>query len=90
MAFWGLKQETKLQGDGHKVVADDLQKLVLEPFGEWAHGHEGRIKDSKTNLLDLWLREYEHSLNEVNKLKATYHAKMRTADEAEDEFVFCA
>jgi len=86
MAFWGLKQETKVQADGHRRLADDLRTLALDPFSTWAKNHEQRIADAKLNLLDSWLRDYEQSINEVDKLKNAYHSKTRRADEAEDEY----
>ena len=87
MAFWGIKQETKVQADGHRSLANDLQALALQPFAAWAKGHEQRVKDAKLNLLDVWLHEYEQSINEVDKLRNAYHSKTRKADEAEDECV---
>lgn len=87
MAFWGLKQETRAQADGHKAIANDLRTLALEPFSAYAKGHEQRLRDAKANLLDIWLREYEQAIGEVNKLRSTYESKTRKADEAEDEYV---
>jgi len=87
MAFWGLKQETKAQADGHRALANDLRNLALEPFSTWAKGHEQRIKDAKTNLLDMWIYDYERSISEADRLKNAYHSKTRKADEAEDEYV---
>lgn len=87
MAFFGLKQEAKVQGDAHRAIATDLRALALDPFSSWAKGHEQRIRDARINLLDIWLREYEQSIGEVNKLRSTYHMKTRKADEAEDEYV---
>ncbi|KAG8788636.1 hypothetical protein FRC19_009933 [Serendipita sp. 401] len=88
MAFWGLKQEAKAQGDGHKAVANDLKSLALQPFATWAKGHEERIADAKLNLLDMWLKDYEDSYEEIERLKNEYHTKMRKADEAEDDAKF--
>ncbi|PVG03325.1 hypothetical protein CPB86DRAFT_724005 [Serendipita vermifera] len=88
MAFWGLKQETRAQGDGHRALANDLRQMALEPFSEWAKGHEQRIRDAKVNLLEMWLYDYEQSVKEVDKLRNTYHSKTRKADEAEDDAKF--
>lgn len=88
MAFWGLKQETKAQGDGHRAVANDLQALALQPFASWSKGHAQRVKDAKINVLDLWVGDYEQALEEVNKLRETYYSKTRKADEAEDDAKF--
>ncbi|KAG8834562.1 hypothetical protein FRC17_008396 [Serendipita sp. 399] len=87
MAFWGLQQETRAQGNGHKAIADDLNTLALQPFATWAKGHEERISDAKLNLLDLWLKDYEDSREEVEALKNAYYTKTRKADEAEDESI---
>jgi len=85
MAFWGLKQETKAQGDGHRTVANDLQALALQPFASWSKGHAQRVKDAKINMLDLWVGDYEQAREEVNRLREAYYSKTRKADEAEDE-----
>jgi hypothetical protein len=85
MAFAGLIAETRAQGEGHRAIARNLQDLALKPFSEWATGHEQRIRDAKVNLLDIWLREYEQFIDEVNKLRNVYQTKTRKADEAEDE-----
>lgn len=46
---------------------------------------------SKGVVLNQWLYNYEHHVGEVAKLKHQYLAKVRKADEAEDEYVtFCA
>jgi hypothetical protein len=87
MAFWGLKQETRAQGDGHRALANDLRQMALEPFSTWAKGHEQRVRDAKINLLEMWLYDYEQSVKDVEKLRNSYHTKTRKADEAEDEFV---
>lgn len=41
---------------------------------------------SKGVVLSQWLYSYEHNIGEVAKLKHQYLAKVRAADEAEDEY----
>lgn len=42
---------------------------------------------SKGVVLNQWLYNYEHHIGDVAKLKHQYLAKVRKADEAEDEYV---
>ena len=46
---------------------------------------QDRLKQSKTHLLDDWLPSYEQADTGVATLKQQYLAKVRKADEAEDE-----
>lgn len=85
MTFLGLKQESVAQGEAHKALARDLEQFVLEPFQGWAEGHASRITDSKLTLLDERLKIYEDAVARVTKLQETYQAKVRKADELEDQ-----
>jgi hypothetical protein len=101
MAFRGLKVESVAQGEVHRGIARDLENLVMEPFSEWAERHKDRIYDSRTVLLDEWLRAYEQGQSDVSLyfsprqllriyfqvlyLRNQYHNKIHEADEAEDE-----
>ncbi|KDQ61776.1 hypothetical protein JAAARDRAFT_123616 [Jaapia argillacea MUCL 33604] len=88
MAFRCLQAESVNQGTAHRQVAKELNDLVAGPFEEWAVGHRERIKQSKQNLLEGWLRAYEREQGEVAKLKTQYLTKMRKSDEAEDDARF--
>jgi hypothetical protein len=48
---------------------------------------QDRLKQNKATVIDNWLRSYEQAQADVAKLKSTYLAKVRRADEAEDEYV---
>ncbi|KAJ3835952.1 hypothetical protein F5878DRAFT_566406 [Lentinula raphanica] len=88
MAFRGLQTESTAQASVHKNISKELDSLVADPFAEWAKGYKDRIMQSKGVVLNQWLYSYEHNLGEVAKLKHQYLAKVRKADEAEDDVKF--
>ncbi|THH01772.1 hypothetical protein EW145_g6857, partial [Phellinidium pouzarii] len=88
MAFRGLQAESAAQGEAHRTVAKELKELVVEPFAEWAAGHKDRILGTRNAIIDGWLKSYELSQGETDKLKHQYLAKIRRADEAEDDAKF--
>ncbi|KAJ4473838.1 hypothetical protein J3R30DRAFT_3296406 [Lentinula aciculospora] len=88
MAFRGLQTESTAQAQVHQNISKELSTLVADPFAEWAKGYKGRIMQSKGVVLSQWLYSYEHNIGEVSKLKHQYLAKVRKADEAEDDVKF--
>ncbi|KAJ3908094.1 hypothetical protein F5879DRAFT_794340 [Lentinula edodes] len=88
MAFRGLQTESTAQAKLHQNMAKELSSLVADPFAEWAKGYKDRIVQSKGVVLNQWLYNYEHHTGEVAKLKHQYLAKVRKADEAEDDAKF--
>ncbi|KAF9485462.1 hypothetical protein BDN70DRAFT_847745 [Pholiota conissans] len=88
MAFRGLQAESAAQGQAHNTIAKELETLVADPFDDWARSYKDRLKQNKATVIDNWLRSYEHAQTDVAKLKSTYLAKVRRADEAEDDVKF--
>ncbi|KAJ7115832.1 hypothetical protein C8R44DRAFT_793397 [Mycena epipterygia] len=88
MAFRGLQNEAATQGLSHKTVANELDALVADPFDQWAQTYKDRLLQSKGSIIDHWIRSYEQAHGEVSKLKHQYLAKIRRADEAEDDAKF--
>nr|GAT46765.1 predicted protein [Mycena chlorophos] len=88
MAFRGLQAESATQGNAHKTIANELETLVVDPFEHWAIAYKDRLEQSRSSILDQWLRAYEQAHGEVAKLKHQYLAKIRRADEAEDDAKF--
>ncbi|KAL5513060.1 RGA8 [Sanghuangporus vaninii] len=88
MAFRGLQAESAAQGEAHRTVAKELKELVADPFAEWADGHKERIYGSRNAVIDGWIKSYELAEGDVDKLKHQYLAKVRRADEAEDDAKF--
>lgn len=88
MAFRGLQAESAAQGKVHKSIANELETLVADPFADWARGYRDRLHQSRSTVMDNWLRGYEHTQGDVDKLKHQYLAKTRKADEAEDDAKF--
>ncbi|QRV88863.1 Rho-GTPase-activating protein [Ceratobasidium sp. AG-Ba] len=87
-AFQGLQAESAAQGDAHKNLAQELEKMVADPFENWAAGHAERIHDSQHALLDIYIKTYEDKGYDILKLKQTYLNKTRLANEAEDDAKF--
>ena len=66
MAFRGLQSESVAQGEAHRGIARDLETLVLDPFTDWSAKHAERIYDSRTVILEEWVKAYEHGQSEVS------------------------
>lgn len=43
MAFRGLQHESTAQGQIHATIANELSKLVADPFDDWAQGYKVRM-----------------------------------------------
>lgn len=65
MAFRGLQGESAAQGEAHKVMAQELETLVADPFEKWAEQHKARISESRGVILEGWLTTFEHRAEEV-------------------------
>ncbi|KAG8744195.1 hypothetical protein FRC10_010661 [Ceratobasidium sp. 414] len=87
-AFQGLQTESAAQGDAHKNLAQELEKMVADPFENWAAGHAERIHETQHVLLDIYIKTYEDKGYDILKLKQTYLNKSRLANEAEDDAKF--
>ncbi|PPQ65486.1 hypothetical protein CVT26_000126 [Gymnopilus dilepis] len=88
MAFRGLQAESVAQGQVHDNIAKELNTLVADPFDEWAQSYKQRLGQHKSTVIDNWLKTYEQAQGEVSKLKSQYLAKVRKADDAEDDAKF--
>ncbi|KAF8631927.1 hypothetical protein AX15_002180 [Amanita polypyramis BW_CC] len=88
MAFHGLQAESAAQAKIHKSVTSELTTLVLNPFTAWALEYKERLRQSKSSVLDNWLRNYEQMQGDIQKLKQHYLEKIRRADDAEDDAKF--
>ncbi len=66
MAFKGLQAESTAQGDIHKTIANDLEKLILEPFTTWSGKHKDRVYDSRSVMLDGWVTSFEEGKVDVS------------------------
>jgi hypothetical protein len=40
VTFRGLQSESVAQGQVHKSIAQELRKLVVDPFDQWSQGHK--------------------------------------------------
>jgi hypothetical protein len=66
VAFRGLKAESIKQGEVHLSIANELEKLVADPFEAWADKHAVRVTDSRVRLLDGFLQSYEDAVIDVS------------------------
>lgn len=68
---------------GYKVsTTTHTQTRSTDPF------LQARLRQNKATVIDNWLRSYEISQGEVERLKVQYLNKTRKADEAEDDAKF--
>lgn len=65
VAFRGLQQESVKQGEAHLAIGNELDSLVADPFESWADQHGVRITESKTTLVDGYLKAYEDAVADV-------------------------
>ncbi|WFD34097.1 Rho-GTPase-activating protein 8 [Malassezia cuniculi] len=73
--------------DAHLLVAQSIEQDVVQPFRRWAEGHSARVHES-WNRVDSALYALEQQQAEVSRLRASYEAKSRMADEAEEDMRF--
>ncbi|KAE8266107.1 hypothetical protein A4X09_0g6241 [Tilletia walkeri] len=87
-AIRAIEAESLLtQANAHAKVANNLQRLVLQPFRKWSSEHRDRVTSS-WNHVDASIQRFERQHVETEKLRATYENKCRIADEAEDDARF--
>ncbi|PWN48906.1 hypothetical protein IE53DRAFT_398827 [Violaceomyces palustris] len=87
-AFRAIEAEiTSAQASAHGKVANNLEKLILNPFGKWAEEHKLRVSSSWEHV-DASLQRFEKQKAEVERLRNNYESKCRQADEAEDDARF--
>ncbi|WFD30959.1 Rho-GTPase-activating protein 8 [Malassezia sp. CBS 17886] len=87
-AFRALTHEVvSNEAEKHFHAAKAIEATILDPFTEWADAHAARIQQS-WDAVDDALCTVERQGGEVGRLRATYEAKCRVADEAEDDARF--
>ncbi|KAI0704301.1 hypothetical protein BC835DRAFT_1262104 [Cytidiella melzeri] len=88
LVFHGLKEEAAAEGRVHADAASNLQTKIAEPFAQWATGYKERLRTTKANIVDGYLRAYENAQGDVAGLKHIYVIKTHKADELEDDVRF--
>ncbi|OLL26172.1 Rho-GTPase-activating protein 8 [Neolecta irregularis DAH-3] len=83
-AFDGLRKAMDGAGNNHLRIANNIDKLVIKPFGQWVLDHKIRVQTSHDALLGL-LKLHDRQLVEVKRLRTIYFNKCRLIEDAEEE-----
>lgn len=82
-----LPQAMGQEGEHHTRIAQQLQSLILTPFGKWAYAHADRVHAS-WHKIDAALLAMERQTAETAKRRTVYETRCQQADEAEDDVRF--
>ncbi|KAK6529110.1 hypothetical protein TWF694_004325 [Orbilia ellipsospora] len=83
-AYEGIKKEMESAGDSHKKVAENIRKLVIEPFSQWAEAHEQRVEMSHDDL-QTKIRNHDKQTETVKKLRNNFFNKCRLLEDYDQE-----
>ncbi|KAF3903366.1 hypothetical protein ABW20_dc0101896 [Dactylellina cionopaga] len=83
-AYDGIKKEMDSAGDSHKKVAENIRKLVIEPFSQWAEAHEQRVEMSHDDL-QTKIRNHDKQTENVKKLRNNFFNKCRLLEDYDQE-----
>ncbi|KAK6334073.1 hypothetical protein TWF696_002575 [Orbilia brochopaga] len=83
-AYEGMKKEMDSAGDSHKKVAENIRKLVIEPFSRWAEAHEQRVELSHDDLQNK-IRNHDKQTETVKKLRNNFFNKCRLLEDYDQE-----
>lgn len=82
-AYEGVVNEMGEEGKHHIQVSENIQRMVLQPFGKWAEVYRVEI-DRSAEYLKTKLKVYEREGQEVQKVQRKYFNKCRLLDEAKE------
>ena len=68
-------------------MAENIRKLVLEPFSKWSEAHEDRVQISHDEL-QSHIKAYDKQHESVKKLRSHYFNKCRLVEDMEEETKF--
>ncbi|KAF3222278.1 hypothetical protein TWF106_005689 [Orbilia oligospora] len=83
-AYEGIKKEMDSAGESHKKVAENIRKLVIEPFSKWAEAHEQRVEMSHDDLQNK-IRNHDKQTENVKKLRNNFFNKCRLLEDYDQE-----
>ncbi|EPS43158.1 hypothetical protein H072_2910 [Dactylellina haptotyla CBS 200.50] len=75
---------TRKAGDSHKKVAENIRKLVIEPFSQWSDAHEQRVEMSHDDLQSK-IRNHDKQTENVKKLRNNFFNKCRLLEDYDQE-----
>lgn len=82
-AYEGIVNEMGEEAKHHIQVSENIQRMVLQPFGKWTDIYRGEI-DRSADYLKTKLKVYEREGQEVQKVQRKYFNKCRLLDEARE------
>lgn len=68
-------------------MAENIRKLVIEPFSKWSEAHEDRVQISHDELQSR-IKSYDKQHEAVKKLRSHYFNKCRLVEDMEEETKF--
>jgi hypothetical protein len=71
-------------GKNHVKVAQNLDAMVIRPFGRWSADHLTRVNHSHDEL-QAQVKLYDRQVVECKKLRQTYYNKCRLLEDFEEE-----
>lgn len=83
-SYEGIIKEMGEEGQHHVQVAENIRKMVIQPFGKWAAEHKERV-DFSYDFLKGKVKSYEKEGQEVQKIQNRYFNKCRLYDDAKQE-----
>lgn len=83
-SFEGIITEMGEEGNHHVVVAENIRKMVIQPFRKWADEHKQRV-DFSYNFLRTQVDNYSKKGTEAQKSQSQYFNKCRVYDIARRE-----
>ena len=82
-AFEGMVHELEESGKCHAKMAQNLQSMVVKPFGKWTEEHTARVRQSEKELMAK-IKLWEKQQQDVKRLRLTYFNKCRLLEESDD------
>jgi hypothetical protein len=71
-------------GKNHVKVSQNLDAMVIRPFGKWTTDHLNRVNHSHDELQSQ-VKLYDRQVAESKKLRQTYYNKCRLLEDLEEE-----
>lgn len=83
-SYEGILKEIGEEGQHHVQVAENIRKMVIQPFGKWTAEHKERV-DYSYDLLKGKVKVYEKDGQDAQKVQNRYFNKCRLYDIAKQE-----
>ncbi|ODQ79614.1 hypothetical protein BABINDRAFT_161997 [Babjeviella inositovora NRRL Y-12698] len=79
-SFLGIQAEIGHEGAYHQQVSENINVMILEPFGRWCDDHKKRVAYSEEVVQDA-VRSFLRTRAEVDRLEKKYFNKCRVLED---------